>query len=322
MALLLERYFALHPAGGWWALALILAMGCAPSSVGQVLYWDTNSTTAGAGGGTAPSGTWASSGGPSNRRWSTSAAGTASTAVWTSGRDAVFSAGTNATGSYTVTVSGTQNVSSITVQDGTPTFTSGTLRFNDATPDLIINSGRTLNWGSTGLTSSTNTLNISGGGVLNFTSNRSFAGTFNLAGGTLRLTSSSLSLGTLNITGDTIIDFAGTASSLNLTNLSIAAGVVVTVNNWQDATDFLTAANWIGATPDITGTSPMNQIVFTGATMETGWRSFDDQIRPIPEPGAHAAVLLTMSGGVLFWLRSRASARAQDSNSCGTPRRA
>ena len=254
----------------------------------------------------APNGTWASNGGPSNRRWSTSAAGTASTAVWTSGRDAVFSAGTSATGSYTITVNGTQNVSSITVEDGTPSFTGGTLNFSDASPDLIVNSGRTLNWGTTGLTSSTGSLNFSGGGILNFTQNSTFAGTVNISGGTLRLTTSALTLGTLNITGNTIIDFAGTASTLSLTNLSISAGVTVTINNWQDAADFLYASNWAGATYNTTGSDPMNQVVFTGATLGTGWQSLDNQVRPIPEPSTYGALLLAAMAGLMGWRRWRA----------------
>lgn len=271
----------------------------------QTLYWDTNGATAGAGGGTAPSGTWANNGGPTNRRWSTSSGGTASTAVWSSGGDAVFSAGSTATGSYTITVSGTQNVSSITVEDGSPTFTSGTLNFSDASPDLIINAGLTLNWGSTGLASSTNTLNVSGGGDLNFTQDLTFAGTVNISGGTLRLTTANLTFDTLNITGDTIIDFAGSASNLSLSTLSIGAGVTVTINNWQSAADFLYAASWTGATYNETGSAPMNQIVFAGATLPTGWDSFDNQIRPIPEPSTYGALILAALGGWFAWRRNR-----------------
>lgn len=287
---------------------MLLVMACLLSGLpaaAQTLYWDTNSTTAGAGGGTAPSGTWASSGGASNRRWSTSSAGTASTAVWTSGRDAVFSAGTSATGSYTITVSGTQNVSSILVEDGAPTFTGGTLNFSDASPDLIINSGRTLSWGSTGLTSSTSALNVSGGGTLNFTQTRTFAGTVNISGGTLQLTSANLTLGTLNITGNTIIDFAGTGATLSLTTLTISAGVTLTITNWAEATDFLYATTFTGATQDTINAAPMNQIAFSGfGAFPTEWQSADNRIRPrVPEPSTYGALLLGVLIAGFAWRR-------------------
>jgi len=278
---------------GWSLLSVVVA--------GQTLYWDTNGATNGSSG---ANGTWGTS-----NFWSTNSAGTAATTGFTSGRDAVFSAGTNATGSYTVTVSGTQNVSSITVQEGTPTFTGGQINFSDATPDVTISAGATLNWGLTGLSSSTNTLNIGGAGTVNLTLSGTFAGTINLSGGTLRLTNSDLGITTLNITGNSVIDFAGSASSLDLTNFSISAGVTLTVQNWAAATDFFYAANWTGATHNTMGSAPMNRVVFTGfAANQTGWDSYDNQIRPnVPEPATYGALLLGSMTVLLAARRRRRS---------------
>lgn len=267
----------------------------------QTLYWDRNGNTAGAG--ATPTGTWVNNNSGGNRNWTANSGGTTSTARWNDSNTAVFSAGTNATGSYTVTISGTVAVSGITIEEGSPTFTGGTVNFNDASPDLVV--GGTLNWGSTALTSSSGALNISGGGVLNFTQSRTFDGTVNISGGTLRLTTAALSFTTLNITGDTTIDFAGTASSLSLVNFSISAGVTLTITNWADAVDVFTATAWTGAEYDTVDTAPMNQVVFTGSGLGTGWRELDNQIRPIPEPSTYGALLLGAMAGFFLWRRHR-----------------
>jgi fibronectin-binding autotransporter adhesin len=101
------------------------------AATGADPFWDINGTTAGSGGGAAPSGTWSTS----VAFWNPVAGGTGTTAVWNNGDAAVFSAGTNATGSYTVTVSGTVTASSITFEEGTVTL-AGT-----ATPVLTIGAG-------------------------------------------------------------------------------------------------------------------------------------------------------------------------------------
>lgn len=271
------------------------------NALGQVLYWDTNGNTAGAG--ATPNGTWINNNSGPNRIWTSNSAGTTATGRWNDSNTAVFSAGSDATGSYTVTVSGTVAVSGITVEEGSPTFTDGTIDFNDASPDLVVNS--TLNWGSTALTSSTGALNLSGGGVLNFTQDLSFDGTVNISGGTLRLTTANLSFTTLNITGNTTIDFAGSASSLSLVNFSISAGVTLTITNWADAVDVFTATAWTGAEYDTIDQSPMNQVTFSGASLSTGWRELDNQIRPIPEPSTYGALLVGGLAAFFLWRRHR-----------------
>jgi hypothetical protein len=293
-----------------WLLGWCVAWLATDLPAQTTLYWDANSTTPGAG--ATPTGTWSTSGG-GNRKWTTNSAGTSSTVNWTSGSNAVFSAGTDAVNAFTVTVSGTQNVSSITVDEGTPTLSSGTVRFNDATPDINVGAGRTLIF-SSALTSSSGNLNInpvsSYNGTLQLTNNLSLAGTVTLGGGTLRLSNTSYTFGTLNVTANSIIDFAGN-TTLNLTNLSINAGVTLTIQNWQNTLDFLYTTNFSGATLDSRGTGSASQVVFTGYTgSDTLWQSYDYQVTPVPEPAAYGALL---TGGLLAfaaWRRRRRVARA------------
>ncbi len=290
---------------GWLRMVLlgsiVLAGAVAQGWAQANFYWDLNSSSGGSG--AIPSGVWDTT----SFNWNNKSGGGSAPEVFVSGSNAIFSAGTTASNSYTVTVSGTQNTSGITIQDGTPMFTGGTLNFNDATPTLVINTGRTLDWGSTLLTSATNILNKSGSGTLNFTENLTFGGTVNYSGGTLQLSNANLTLGTLNITGNTVIDFAGSASILNLTNFSISSGVTLTVQNWSAATDFFYTANWAGAALDTAGSAPMNRITFTGFTAnQTNWSSFDKQIRPnVPEPATYGALLLGSLTGLIAWRRRR-----------------
>lgn len=101
----------------------LLGLLALPLARSATLYWDGNGTTAGAG--TTPSGTWASS-----MIWGSNAAGTTATSNPTTSNlkdDIFFAAGTDATGAYTVTISNTQNARLLTIEEGTPTFTGGTL---------------------------------------------------------------------------------------------------------------------------------------------------------------------------------------------------
>jgi len=272
----------------------------------QTLYWDTNGSSSGAGG-TSPSDTWATSGG-SNKNWTTSSGGTSNTTWWSSGANAVFSAGSGATGSYTVTVSGTQNVSGITVQEGAPTLTGGTINFSDSSPDIRVASGRTLTFDNN-VTSSSGNLRIGSffyTGTTVFSNDLSLAGTVTLAGGTLRLSGSNYSFGSLNITGNSTIDFAGN-TTLDLTNFSISAGVTLTILNWTAMADHFFAANWAGASYDTMGSAPMNRVTFTGFTAaETGWDSYNNEIRPnVPEPSAYGALLLGVLTVFFAWHRQK-----------------
>jgi len=158
-----------------------------------------------------------------------------------------------------------------------------------------------------GAITGTGTLAKTGTGTLTFNSDISYAGSLNLSGGSLQLNGIDATIGTLNITGNSTIDFAGSAASLNLTNLTISAGVTLNVINWTNATDYFFTANWAGATMDFTGAAPMNQIVFTGfnSPNTTKWQGYDNQVTPVPEPSTYGALFLGIMGFCLGWRRWR-----------------
>jgi autotransporter-associated beta strand protein len=305
---------------GFRLLGVVIAFTGAvlASPLSGQMFWDRNGSTAGAG--TTPTGTWNTT----TANWNTNSGGTTANETFTSGSVATFSAGTDATGTYTVTVSGTQNTSRINIQEGTPTFSGGTINFNDASPDFNVLAGRTATVNSD--ISGTNGLTKLGAGTLVFgTSDKSFSGTttisagtldlaFNqnfstvsLAGGTLKLSSATTTITTLNITANSIIDFSA-AATLNVTNFTVNAGVTLTIQNWTNASDFFYATNWTGATYDTMGSAPMNLITFTGFTAnQTGWDSWDNQIRPnVPEPATYGALLIGAMTAFFAWRRRRA----------------
>ncbi len=101
------------------ALFLLISLAAVP---GATNYWDLDGATAGAGGAT-PAGIWDTG---VSANWSTDSAGAVAGVFWTPGNDAVFSAGTDATGSFAVTVDTSQTAGTLTVEEGTVTFSGGT----------------------------------------------------------------------------------------------------------------------------------------------------------------------------------------------------
>ena len=164
--------------------------------------------------------------------------------------------------------------------------------------ELILSGANTF---SGGVTVSAGTLTLSNASALG-------TGDVTLAGGTLRLNALNVSVGTLSVTGNSTIDFSG-VSTLNLTNFSLSAGVTLNIINWAAASDFFYTTNWTGATKDVMGSAPMNQITFSGYTASvTGWDGWDNQIRPhVPEPSAYGALLFGAMAGLLAWRRRRRS---------------
>ena len=197
------------------------------------LYWDINHNTAGAGG-ASPSATWATNGG--NTNWNRTAGGNVTnTQVWTSGAFAVFSAGTDATGAYTVTVSGTQTTAGITVSEGSPTFSSGTLKFTGTTPTVSVAAGSTATFNSQ-IASTTGFTKSGTGMMLLGNAANAFTGTTNVSAGTLKLSvsgglsgSSALNIaaaGTVDFDwghSDTVASLAG-AGTLDIKNGTLTVG--------------------------------------------------------------------------------------------------
>ena len=152
----------------------------------------------------------------------------------------------------------------------------------------------------------TGTLEKAGTGTLTFNSSINYAGALTLSGGTLLLNGTNLTLGALNITGNSTIDFSGVAATVNLSNLTISAGVTLNILNWANATDFFYAANWAGGVFDTTGVTPMNQVVFSGFSgANTKWQGYDNQVTPVPEPSTYGALLLGALTGLFAWRRRR-----------------
>jgi len=167
-----------------------------------------------------------------------------------------------------------------------------------------VNSGSSTFGGSI---AGTGTLEKAGSGTLTFTSDIAYDGTLKLSGGTLALSNVDLSLGTLLITGNSTIDFGGTASLLQLENLTISAGVTLTIQNWASAADYFFTQNWTGASFDTSGSNPMNQVVFAGfVANDTKWQSNDYQITPVPEPSTYGALLLGALTAFFVWRRRSA----------------
>ena len=108
-------------------LATLLLTATLQQAHAANIYWDSNSSTTGAG--ATPNGTWGS-----DSYWNTSSTGGAGTftAALGTANTGFFSAGTDAVNAYTVTVVGTQTAGGLTFEDGTPKLTGGTIALSAA----------------------------------------------------------------------------------------------------------------------------------------------------------------------------------------------
>ncbi|MSU24834.1 MAG: PEP-CTERM sorting domain-containing protein [Opitutus sp.] len=150
---------------------------------------------------------------------------------------------------------------------------------------------------------------INGTGTLNITNSLTLASVINDANLTLNLAGTlnlgafnNNTIGSLNLTGNSILDFSSsTATSLNLSNLN---GFTLTINNWVNNVDYFYSQAWSGATANVRGSAPMNQITFTGfSAANTAWQSSDHQITPAPEPATYGAIFMAGALGFLAYRR-------------------
>ena len=157
-----------------------------------------------------------------------------------------------------------------------------------------------------GANSYTGTTTITAG-TLDLAFNQSFS-TVSLAGGTLKLSSATTTITTLSLSASSTIDFSSSVNArLDLTTLNLN-GFTLNINNWTAAADFFYATNWTGAVHDVMGSAPMNLVTFNGFTAsQTGWDSYDSQIRPnVPEPSTYGAFLIGAMTALFAWRRRQA----------------
>ncbi len=194
-------------------------------------YWDINGTTSGAGGAT-PSGIWDGA----NTFWNTDSAGGIGSlnASPTTSDNLILAAGSDASGSYTLTLSGSPSAQVITVEEGTPTITSGTLTVG-AAGIITVNSGRSLAIESI-LAGAATSLGKYGAGTLTLSGGNTFAGTFMNAAGTVTATTSTSALGagTFTLGGGALQLTNPSASPLNFArNTTVTVSSTIT----SDVTD-------------------------------------------------------------------------------------
>ncbi len=164
-----------------------------------------------------------------------------------------------------------------------------------------------------GTLAGTGVIEKTGSGDLTFNTSMSYAGELKLSGGEITLAGINLTVGTLRITGNTILDFGNSAGSvLTATHVIVEPGATLTINNWVHMQDYFYATGSFtgvsSAAFDTRGTSPQNQIIFTGNLPDhTVWQSWDKQITPAPEPSTYGAMMIAGALGLLGYRRWRAA---------------
>ena len=266
--------------GSLLAAALVVIVFASSSAFAANLYWDGNGTSAGAG--TAPAGTWGSS-----AFWSTSSAGTATTAntLTTTADQLVFSAGSDATGSYTITVSGTQNARQLSIEEGTLTFSGGTINLGSASNSsaTAVVPGIVLATGAGDATISSN-LGINGLQIFNIGSGRKLTlntGTFTRSAGSSlnvqgagTVTSTMSGLRTADLVNGIVGPWAtfGTGSSMKYATIDGSNNIVgltgTSAATAADVTDTTGTFNYdvAGGTSTLATNASVNTLRHTGTS--------------------------------------------------------
>ena len=179
------------------------------------------------GAGATPTGTWGTS-----TFWSTNSAGTNATTAYVDGSSVIFSAGADAVNAYTVTVNGTQSIAGLTVEEGTPTITNGTLNLtlaetpfnltgNATVTAIIAGSGFGLTKSGAGTLILTNALNTFNGGLKIVEGTLSVSNVNNVNGnGPLGPGSSAITLGSSGKTGTLLVTAPTSIASTKLFTLA------------------------------------------------------------------------------------------------------
>lgn len=195
-----------------FAVLVLALVSTSQSARGQVLYWDGDGNTAGAGINAALDGLW------SDSKWSGSSGGTVGTGSWSAGNKAVFSAGSTAlNGAYTVDLDGnTESVSGVDFEEGVVTLANGVLQLTSSNPLNVISPNATnaiLNVeisGTSGLTKDGGGILTLGGAAVN-----TYGGATTISAGKLKV---------IDASGDKIPDSSSVTISGGAT-LELATGV-------------------------------------------------------------------------------------------------
>ncbi len=261
-----------------WTLPLLVPFSL---SAQTSLYWDVNSTTAGAGG-ASPSGNWRTSG--SGQNWGNLADGTANTGYWVNDSIAVFSAGNDATGSFTVTVNNV-TADSIIIEEGNITFNSSTITLSGDIPGVQVAAGLTATFSSR---ISGEDFHKTGDGVVVFQgSSKNYSGITYVDAGVLRL-------GSAGMIGNT-------------SNLVIASGATFDLNGYVDTIGSLAGSGSVslgGATLTIDGDGETTE--FSGIISGAGGIAKTGTDTLILSGANTYAGLTTVSAGVLNIRHSQA----------------
>ena len=236
------------------ALADLEAVRLANVPPTTALWWDRNTTSAGAGG-PSPNGVWSGSGVLTpNNSWSSDSTGSLGTQQWTDGNAANFAAGTDGTGSYTVTVSNAPTASAINIEEGAVLFSRNSVMLISG-GSIDVAGGASATFDSTTIAGTVG-LTKTGAGTLTLAGANTYSGTTAVSGGTLSLTGSinnsaavnisagSLSLGASDKLADSATVSVSGSGSLNLNGNGDTVGSFNLSAGSLDGSGTLTAATY------------------------------------------------------------------------------